>query len=80
MLDSLSQDAAWPGNSLAQVHRTFVFDAIGRQIYDLQGRILLQHLSKMAHAVTSDTVTTDKQDEIKRKLSKRKDFKDETGN
>lgn len=55
--DSLSQDAAWPGHSLAQVHSTFIFNPIGRQINDLQGRVVLQHLGEKTQAVTSHTVT-----------------------
>lgn len=66
-LDSLSQDAARPGDGLAQVHGTFIFDPIGRQIYDLQGRVLLKHLGEATHAVTSHAVTADNKHKIKRK-------------
>lgn len=35
VLDSLSEAAAWQGNGLAQVHRSYIFNPIGRQVYDL---------------------------------------------
>lgn len=57
--DSLSQDAARPGDGLAQVHGAFVLNPIGRQIYDLQRRVLLQRLGQVTHAVTSHAVTAD---------------------
>lgn len=59
LLDSLSECAARPGDGFAQVHSAVVFHPIGRQIQDLQGRVLLQHLGQVTHAVTSHAVTTE---------------------
>lgn len=59
LLDSLSECAARPGDGLAQVHRAVVFHPIGRQVQDLQGRVLLQHLGQVTHAVTSHAVTAE---------------------
>ena len=67
--DSLSQDAAWPCDGFTQACSSFIFNPIGRQIYDLQGRVLCQHPSKMACTVTRHTVAAEihEDSEIKRK-------------
>lgn len=67
-LDSLFQSAAGTGDGLAQVHAAFVLNPIGRQVDELQGRVLLQHTGQMESAVTGHTVTENKNTELCKSL------------
>lgn len=65
-MDSLSQGAARLADGVAQVLCTYVFDAVGGELDDLQGRVLLQHAGEMQGAVVGQTVTARTRGEVVR--------------
>lgn len=69
--NSRSQTAAPWGEHLAQVHSSLIFKPIERQVDDVQGRVLLQHLSQMERTTATHTVTAELQHKImnKRKIA-----------